>query len=45
MAQRRVLPHNLDAEALLFSLLFASDDQSEGMAAFVEKREPRFAGR
>jgi enoyl-CoA hydratase len=36
---------NLHAEAILFSLLFASEDQREGMAAFVEKREPRFAGR
>jgi enoyl-CoA hydratase len=36
---------NLNAEAVLFSLLFSSDDQSEGMAAFVEKREPRFTGR
>jgi enoyl-CoA hydratase len=36
---------NLRTEAHLFSMAFATDDQSEGMAAFVEKREPRFTGR
>jgi enoyl-CoA hydratase len=36
---------NLRTEAHLFSLAFATADQKEGMAAFVEKREPRFAGR
>ncbi len=35
----------LSYEALLFSALFATEDQSEGMNAFVEKREPRFKGR
>jgi enoyl-CoA hydratase len=36
---------NLEAEARLFSMMFASEDQKEGMAAFVVKREPRFTGR
>jgi len=36
---------NLAQEANLFALGFSTDDQKEGMAAFVEKREPRFTGR
>lgn len=36
---------NLDTEARLFAMAFDSDDQKEGMAAFSEKREPRFTGR
>lgn len=35
----------LAAEASLFGLCFATDDQREGMTAFVEKRSPSFNGR
>ena len=36
---------NLETEARLFAMLFSSEDQKEGMAAFVEKRKPDFRGR
>lgn len=39
------LPRGLDQEAALFGLCFASEDQKEGMSAFVEKRRPAFSGR
>jgi enoyl-CoA hydratase len=36
---------NLTAEAKRFGDLFATEDQKEGMTAFVEKREPQYRGR
>lgn len=35
----------LAAEASLFGLCFATDDQKEGMTAFLQKRAPAFTGR
>jgi enoyl-CoA hydratase len=39
------LTEALAHERRLFYLLFASEDQKEGMAAFIEKRTPDFTGR
>jgi enoyl-CoA hydratase len=36
---------HLETEERLFAMLFASEDQKEGMAAFVEKRPADFRGR
>jgi enoyl-CoA hydratase/carnithine racemase len=36
---------NLETEARLFAMLFGTEDQREGMSAFVEKRDARFTGR
>ena len=44
-AQEVPLNEGLLFERRLFHMLFASDDQSEGMAAFLEKRAPRFRDR
>ena len=41
----RTFQGDLGAEAEAFAHLFGSEDQKEGMAAFIEKRAPSFSGR
>jgi enoyl-CoA hydratase len=43
--QNTTLDDGLVLEANLFGLLAATEDMREGMAAFLEKRSPRFRGR
>jgi enoyl-CoA hydratase/carnithine racemase len=43
-AYETTLEQGLKLERRLFHSLFAFDDQSEGMAAFIEKRKPEFKG-
>ncbi len=45
MAHTVPLNEGIAYERRAFYLLFATDDQKEGMAAFLEKRTPEFAGR
>ena len=44
-AEETTLAEGLRFERRLFHALFGTADQKEGMAAFVEKRPPRFNGR
>lgn len=44
-ANEMPLEEALRYEKRLFALLFASEDQAEGMRAFLEKRPPQFKGR
>ncbi len=44
-SQEMALADGIAYERRLFHALFATDDQKEGMAAFIEKREPQFRGR
>ena len=39
------LPSALDYEARCFEILFSTEDQKEGMKAFIEKRSPAFKGK
>jgi enoyl-CoA hydratase len=39
------LQSGIEYERRAFHVLFASDDQREGMSAFLDKRTPSFAGR
>jgi enoyl-CoA hydratase len=44
-AMDMTLENGLDYEQKLFYFLFSTEDQKEGMRAFVEKRKPRFQGK
>jgi enoyl-CoA hydratase len=45
LALETPLSKGLDDERRAFNFLFATEDQKEGMAAFIEKRKPAWKGR
>jgi enoyl-CoA hydratase len=44
-SQEMSLENGLGYESRLFTMLFGTDDQKEGMRAFLEKRKPRWQGK
>jgi enoyl-CoA hydratase/carnithine racemase len=44
-SQNLSLAEGIEFENKMFGLCFATEDQTEGMGAFAEKRKPEFKGR